>query len=378
MSTAPDLWHFARSADAQRIMRTLDVGLVSAIAIIEPRRRGKTTFLLEDLGPAAVRAGYLPIYLNFAASAGELERMIAVAIVTALDQDQGVRSHLRALANARVKKITGKAKLIEAEIAGEVELDTDRPVGAMLNVAFAQLAKSKKPVLFMLDEIHRLADVSQNDMAWSLRSLLDTNRKRMKVVATSSSAASYEMMVTGEKKAFSRWFTRLDLGPLDQAFAAHLFGVVKKHYPKHDIKLKDIEAAFSALGRSPKFTRDYLNERILSPQLGHAEALEASVREAAKDSGFTDEFERLPPLQKAILLSIGTHAEELFSDAALKSYAKAIATDKVSKPIVQRALKALGDRGWVIRQDRGDYRLADSLFEQWLHERLKAGQLPAP
>ena len=57
-----DLWHFPRREDAGKIIGTLNVGLVCAVAIIEPRRRGKTTFLLDDLQPAALQAGMLPIY----------------------------------------------------------------------------------------------------------------------------------------------------------------------------------------------------------------------------------------------------------------------------------------------------------------------------
>ena len=57
-----DPWHFPRRDDAGKIIGTLNVGLVSAVAIIEPRRPGKTTFLLDDLQPTALEAGMLPIY----------------------------------------------------------------------------------------------------------------------------------------------------------------------------------------------------------------------------------------------------------------------------------------------------------------------------
>ncbi len=78
-----DLWHFPRPDDAARIIGTLQVGLVSALAIIEPRRRGKTTFLLEDLMPAAAAGGMLPIYINLAATSGELEPFLAATIKSA-------------------------------------------------------------------------------------------------------------------------------------------------------------------------------------------------------------------------------------------------------------------------------------------------------
>jgi hypothetical protein len=71
-----------------------------------------------------------------------------------------------------------------------------------LATVFAELAGLRKYVVFLLDELHRLGESSAHTVAWSLRSLLDTHRRTMKVVATSSSAASYELLVTGEKRAF--------------------------------------------------------------------------------------------------------------------------------------------------------------------------------
>jgi hypothetical protein len=45
-TSVQDLWHFPRPDDAARIVGTLKVGLVSALAIIEPRHRGKKTLPL--------------------------------------------------------------------------------------------------------------------------------------------------------------------------------------------------------------------------------------------------------------------------------------------------------------------------------------------
>ena len=78
-----DLWHFPRPDDAARIIGTLNVGLVSALAIIEPRRRGKTTFLLEDLMPAA--------------TSGELEPFLAATIKSAVADAAGTMGSLKAL-----------------------------------------------------------------------------------------------------------------------------------------------------------------------------------------------------------------------------------------------------------------------------------------
>ncbi len=372
-----DLWHFPRPDDAARIVGTLQVGLVSAVAIIEPRRRGKTTFLLEDLIPAALAAGMLPIYINLAATSGELEPFLAATIKAAVTQATGTMASLKALGKSRIKKISGKASLTSVEVGGEFELDTAAAPGALARV-FADLAALQRDVVILLDEVHRLGESAAHTVAWSLRSLLDTHRKSMKVVATSSSAASYELFVSGERRAFNRWFTRTTLEPLGDAFVEHLADVTHKHFPKHAVHKVDLAAAFAALGDSPKFLRDYLNQRILNPTLGHAAALKLAAAEAARESGHEDAFLRLAPLHKVVLVAIASGQKELFGEAALKAAGSVLTGDPVSKTVMQKALRSLAMNGWIIRAARGEYVLADSLFEQWLSEQIRTGLLPAP
>jgi hypothetical protein len=372
-----DPWHFARLADVERIMQTLDAGLVCALAIIEPRRRGKTTFLLEDLQPAAREAGYLTVYVNLASTAGDLEPWIIDSIDAALKSAVTPAIRLKKLAATPIKKLTGKAKLGDAEFGGEIELVTSGTTKGGLTAAFAELEQRGKRVLFLFDEVHRFADAKHNDIAWSVRSLLDTHRRIMRAIATSSSAASYDLMVTGERKAFNRWFTRVPLEALGDAFVDHLAGVVARQYPAHKIERGEIAAAFETLGKSPKFTRDYLNLRLLQPGLSHNNALALAQRDATRDSGFVDEFEHLSDLQRALIVSLACN-DALFGDANLKRLAVATGTVSVSKTTVQRMLALLADKGWIIRHDRGAYLFADSLFEDWVREQMRMGLLLRP
>jgi hypothetical protein len=372
-----DPWHFARLSDVERIMKTLDAGLVSALAIIEPRRRGKTTFLLEDLQPAAREAGYLTVYVNLASTSGALEPWIIDSINAALKSAVTPTTRLKKLAATPIKKLTGKAKLGDAEFGGEIELATSAITKGGLTDAFAELERFGKRVLFLFDEVHRFADAKHNDIAWSVRSLLDTHRRIVRTIATSSSAASYDLMVTGERKAFNRWFTRVPLEPLGCAFVDHLADVVALQYPAHNIGHDEIASAFETLGKSPKFTRDYLNLRLLQPGLSHNNALALAQRDATRDSGFVDEFERLPDLQRALMVAL-TCNDALFADANLKRLAVATGTESVSKTTVQRILVLLADKGWIIRHDRGAYLFADSLFEDWIRDQMRLGLLSRP
>ena len=283
----------------------------------------------------------------------------------------------RSLGKSRIRKIAGKASLSAGEIGGEVELDTPSTNGELATV-FAELAGLRRDVVFLLDEVHRLGESTAHTVAWSLRSLLDTHRRTMKVVATSSSAASYELLVSGEKRAFNRWFTRAWLQPLGEAFVAYLAGVTSKNFPKHEITKNHLASAFEALGQSPKFLRDYLNHRILNPTLQHPEAMQWAAIEAAQESGCEDEFVRLAALQKIVLVAVASGQKEMFSEATLKAAGSVLTGEAVPKTMMQKALRALAMNGWIIKTARGEYALADSLFERWLSEQIKAGTLAAP
>jgi hypothetical protein len=375
--TRRDIWHYAREQAAAQVIATLGVGLISAASIIEPRRKGKTTFLLDDLVPAAQKAGYLPLYLNLAAATGDLESYLAATLRTAIDAQRGLLGRLRKLGRSPVRKLAGRGAVSAVELGAELHFATPADRGGLAE-AFETIDRLKQPALLLLDEVHRLADESTSAVAWSLRSLLDSRRATVKTVATSSSVASYEALVTGEKKAFNRWFTRIALEPLGEEFVRHLSRTVASHYPRHRISHEQTQDAFEKLGRSPKFVRDYLSLRILDPNLAHEPALALSQREASKESGHESRFETLTPLQRTLVVALAFGERALFSEEARAAMGRALGADAPTKSVVQRALRTLAETGWVIRHERGAYLLTDELLVQWLLDQVRTGQLLPP
>jgi hypothetical protein len=83
-------------------------------------------------------------------------------------------------------------------------------------------------------------------------------------------------------------------------------------------------------------------------------------------------------LQKTILVALVAGQKELFSEGALKAFGSVLTGEPVSKPLMQRSLKSLADKGWIIKQTRGDYLLSDELFAQWLADQIHTGLLLPP
>jgi predicted AAA+ superfamily ATPase len=57
-------WSFSRPELAEHYINILATGLFSNLAIIAPRRKGKTLFMLQDLAPLAKEHNYFPVYAN--------------------------------------------------------------------------------------------------------------------------------------------------------------------------------------------------------------------------------------------------------------------------------------------------------------------------
>ena len=210
MRTAtPTGWHFARPALAESHLQTLDLGLVSAIALHARRRMGKTEFLTKDLSPAAHERGYVVGCCNLWQEDQNPLDAIAEAITVASEP-----KHLLGKVRARSKKPVSMLK-ISAKAGGLAEgsaelgfKDSETARVAILRSAFAAFDKSGNKGLLLIDEAQVLADKSHRSLERALRALLDTRKDGLKVIFTGSSEDRLRTMFGAENKAFYNWAVR--------------------------------------------------------------------------------------------------------------------------------------------------------------------------
>ena len=100
--------------------------------------------------------------------------------------------------------------------------------------------------------------------------------------------------------------------------------------------------------------------------------------DAARESGYEDGFVRLVPLHKIVLVAIASGQKELFGQETLTAAGSVLSGEPVAKTLMQKSVRSLAMNGWIFRHARGEYAIADRLFEQWLIEQIKSGLLPAP
>src|SRR5690606_2910301 len=100
----------------------LEVGITSSYAIIAPRRKGKTLFMLQDLTPLAQRKGYLPVYASLWQNINAPHEGIITALeeaIAAFDK----KSAISRLLQAKVRKTT-----VSNDLLGKMEIEfADNP-----------------------------------------------------------------------------------------------------------------------------------------------------------------------------------------------------------------------------------------------------------
>ena len=184
-------WHFSRPELAERLLKIFDVGINSNIALIAPRRKGKTLFLLSDLVPAAQSHGYIPIYASLWQNMDAPHEGLIAALEEVIASIAS-KSTIKRLFDAKIKKATVSNELLgkmDIEFSGAPQkalpddlMKLDRLIGELV-----MLAKDKK-VLLLVDEIQHLStSASFNPLAHALRTALDKRQGEVKAVFTGSS-----------------------------------------------------------------------------------------------------------------------------------------------------------------------------------------------
>ena len=98
-------WHFSRPKLAQSYLTLLRDGSGDPICLQAPRRLGKTTFLLTEVIPAALKAGYLPVYVDVWQHRSDPMAAINYALQEAIDNIEVPGSTLGKRLKTKVNKV---------------------------------------------------------------------------------------------------------------------------------------------------------------------------------------------------------------------------------------------------------------------------------
>src|SRR5205809_2329978 len=172
-----DIWYYPRIELAEKYLKVLNVGISSNLAIIAPRRKGKTLFVLNDVSSLARKENYIPVYASLWQNINAPHEGLLLAFEEAVEALDKKLSFSRLL-STKIKKTS-----LSNELIGKVEVEfaenpkkPDNKDLILLDQLLTKLQKKakSKTVLLLIDEIQHLATSHHFDsLTHALRTMLD-------------------------------------------------------------------------------------------------------------------------------------------------------------------------------------------------------------
>lgn len=226
------------------------------------------------------------------------------------------------------------------------------------------LARQNKPTLLLLDEIQALAGASHYPIVASLRTALDTNKDKIKVIFTGSSREQLRQMFSSSKAPFFHYGQNLNFPDLDKSFTDHLAGVFY-HTTKRDLDNDELYTAFNELNKSPQMIRALIECMALNPSLDMTTAKNGLLDELQSTHEYLTLYRELTALQQRLLQQIAKEQGELYSTDNKEHLSTELGAT-ISTANIQSAIRSLSKKGLIFKKDNGVYEIDDAFFKQWL------------
>ena len=359
-------WHFPRRKLAEQYLGYLDLGIHSSYAIVAPRRKGKTLFILNDLAPLSIKNDYIPVYATLWQNIDAPHEGLIAALEETI-ANFSKKNMISRVLQARINKTT-----VSNELLGKMEIEfADNPTAsrpkelAYLDQLLSTLEKKagKKTVLLLIDEIQHLAtSPAFEPLTKALRSMLDKRQGRIKAIFTGSSRYYMNLLLNKDNTAFYNSVDTLPFPELDDEFLTFLKEKLAK---EHSIKasVPSLRKAFTDIDKSPYWMMKLISYLITQKTtIKQAVAHLIELIEAAED--FPGIAKRMKPIDQIVFLALcedeNPFGQELMSKIDKETKVKGVQSN------IQRSIKRLIDTSLVSQVKKGDYYIEKPGLKRYL------------
>lgn len=362
-----DIWHYPRHTLANQILNMFESGLSSALIFFAPRRMGKTQFLLKDIRPLAQKRKWHVLYHSFLDSSQNAQENFTLALIKFAAESGVIKSETP---SSRIKKLAAGAGTLQAS----VEFHNPQSIKLTLKELIDALSTLKKPTLLLLDEVQVLAQAKANrDFVAALRTALDTNKDKIKIIFTGSSQAGLRRMFSKSDAPFFHFGQNLPFPEFDRGFINHLACL----FYRITQKILDEEAlwqAFLRLSKVPQLIRSLVEQLVLDPSLNIKQAQKQLLVSIIDDREYKTYWENSRPLERLLLNAIASKQNGLFSKKNCSNFSKHL-NKNVGVSTIQSAIRSLKHERLIVSgEERGSYHIDDPNFKHWLIRRMRQGQ----
>lgn len=371
-------WHYPRKDLTENVLVAYETGLSNTLTLFAPRRMGKTEFVLYDLIPAAVERGYVPVYVSFWDNKDDPAVALMNALKTTLNESTWWR---RATQGLTAGKISMKASAtggiegaVEAGFKEPKALDSDTLIA--LRAVFHSLINKHDRILLCLDEVQHLATKPAfENLIFFLRTILDENRKSVRVIYTGSSRDDLRKLFSKRKAALFQSSSQLELPELGAAFVEHMRHCYMQASGR-EFSMRDGMAAFHSLNHVPSQFRSVLEIMTLS---GHSDIMSTAALERdnqIEDSNYPEIWRSLKSIDQAILSWIARGGDSLYQDPCKEFVARHLGIDspQVQTHTIQNSVNRLR-RHYLSLLSHGSYDFEDANFRDWIQMNVEQPEL---
>lgn len=352
-----DPLYYPRLPLAKNLVRNLADGISSAFTLFAPRRMGKTQFLLNDITPTAKAMGFNVFYFSFMNENTQAIQDDFKAALIKFHDEIRPSSHL------------GKVKRVDFLGIG-IEKQDDVQNNLLINEILNQIAKDNKPTLMLLDEVQELARMKNSEgVVRSLRTGLDTNKHKIKVIFTGSSTNGLRAMFNDSKAPFFHFSHAIDFPTLDQGFTDFLADIYYQRTGNQIDKAAFFQL-FEKLNYTPLYLRAITQDMIINPDLSLEKAAEIRLQQMYEQSDYQAVWQKLSALEKLLLVDILNGEIGFYKAEKRKQFAEKLGIAEISTSSLQTALKKLERQELITKQSDNTLVLNNSLFQRWLREQL--------
>jgi ATP:corrinoid adenosyltransferase len=338
-----------------------DMGLSSALTFFAPRRMGKTEFLRKDIMPYACQHGWDVHYFSFLDAQAQPEEKYKRSLLQFALETGCIKGQAR---KSRIKRLKGAVAGISAEIEMRDKDNQDNVYG--LNDLVCMIAAHKRSIL-LLDEVQALASHPANDQfIASLRTALDTNKDRIKVIFTGSSREKLTHMFSKASAPFFHFGQNLDFPCLGKEFSDHLAAIFQQ-VTQRELDRDKLWQAFQEMDYVPQLVRSLVERLALNPNLTVDLGKKQLLADLYHDRSYADIWQKLSQLEKLVLREIAAGDAALYAEGTVKKLSSQLGLDDLKKSSVQSTLRSLTRKDLVIKSIiKDNYVVDDPNFCSWL------------
>ena len=361
----PAFGYFPRPAFTDQVGKRM-VEFGTNLALFAPRRRGKTTWALLELQPAAaawkVEFAYINLWSDRSDPVGVLAKGLEIA--AGIRVDDGSTREIEGSVSAGLFGV--KARKVFPKVTTEI---TDR-----LKAAMAALAARERRTLLVIDEFQAIAEADTAGVAiGAFRTALETHGDKVVALFTGSERSTLAKMFRAQTDPLLDQAKLIELPELEEDFAKDR-AIALKERTGIELSEKDVFRAFVALGKSPLLLNEALTEMAVHANL----TLDAAVAELIETRGAADygvQVASLPDIDRALLTRIAS-GKKPYTDLDELPW-KPEMPEKRRVPTAQAAIKRLRQKGLIEERlhHKTGWIIPDPLLQKWI---LRLANLRVP